>query len=138
MKRPQCQVDKAGVDLSLACVIIAFMSCGTKPRLVLVQAELLAVFPRNGSLHQCRRSFDPSGRILPLITLAARSCSKKGTDALMVLKEFRCTRCGNRFEVQCLDREDPRERDEPGDPIRCPNPSCRSQFVELIRTIRRG
>ncbi len=56
----------------------------------------------------------------------------------MVVKEFRCTRCGKRFEIECLDREDPRERHEPGIPIRCPNPECRSEYVEPIRIIRRA
>lgn len=56
----------------------------------------------------------------------------------MLVKEFRCTRCGNRFEVECLDRQDPRERNEPGVAIRCPNPECRSEYLEPIRIIGRA
>lgn len=55
----------------------------------------------------------------------------------MLMKEFRCTRCGKQFETECLDREDPRERFKAGAPIRCPNPECRSEFIEQIRIIRR-
>lgn len=56
----------------------------------------------------------------------------------MVVKEFRCTRCGKRFEIECLDRDDPRERNELGVPIRCPNPVCRSHHIEAIRVVRRA
>lgn len=53
----------------------------------------------------------------------------------MVVNEMKCTMCGKRFEVEVLDREDPRERNVHGYPVLCPN--CNSRFVETIRTIRR-
>ncbi len=53
----------------------------------------------------------------------------------MIIGEMKCGMCGRRFEVDMLDREDLRERDVPGVPIRCPN--CRSTMVEKVRVIRR-
>lgn len=53
----------------------------------------------------------------------------------MIVGEMKCQMCGRRFEVELLDREDPRERHMPGAPVRCPN--CNSQQVEKVRVIRR-
>lgn len=53
----------------------------------------------------------------------------------MIVQEFKCTMCGRRFEVEVLDRDDPKERHEPGYPVRCPN--CRSDMIEKLRDIRR-
>ena len=46
----------------------------------------------------------------------------------MVVREMKCGMCGRRFEVEVLDREDPREKHLPGYPVRCPE--CRSTVVE--------
>jgi len=54
----------------------------------------------------------------------------------MVVNEMKCGMCGRRFEVEVLDREDPRERHVQGVPVRCPN--CNSNMVETIRAIRRA
>lgn len=53
----------------------------------------------------------------------------------MVVNEMKCGMCGRRFEAEMLDREDPRERNVQGMPLRCP--SCKSTFVEKVREIRR-
>ncbi len=53
----------------------------------------------------------------------------------MIVSEMKCGMCGRRFEVEMLDREDPRERHVPGVPVRCPN--CKSTIVERGRVIRR-
>ncbi len=53
----------------------------------------------------------------------------------MVVKVLECQTCGNRFEFEVLDQEDPRERDRPGDRVRCPN--CSSIRLKPIRTLRR-
>jgi DNA-directed RNA polymerase subunit RPC12/RpoP len=53
----------------------------------------------------------------------------------MIIGEMKCQMCGRRFEVELLDREDPKERHLPGGPVRCPN--CNSSMVERIRVIRR-
>lgn len=54
----------------------------------------------------------------------------------MLIKLFKCQMCGFRFEVEVLDREDPKERDSPGYPICCDK--CRSRHVEEIRTLRKA
>lgn len=53
----------------------------------------------------------------------------------MIIGEMKCQMCDQRFEVEMLDREDPRERHMPGVPVRCPN--CKSAMVEKVRVIRR-
>lgn len=53
----------------------------------------------------------------------------------MIVGEMKCQMCGRRFEVELLDREDPRERHVQGAPARCPN--CNSTQVEKVRVIRR-
>jgi DNA-directed RNA polymerase subunit RPC12/RpoP len=53
----------------------------------------------------------------------------------MIVSEMKCGMCGRRFEVEMLDREDPRERHVQGVPVRCPN--CNSTMVEKVHVIRR-
>jgi hypothetical protein len=53
----------------------------------------------------------------------------------MIVCEMKCQMCGRRFEVEMLDREDPRERDVRGLPVRCPN--CNSTSVERVCVVRR-
>jgi DNA-directed RNA polymerase subunit RPC12/RpoP len=55
----------------------------------------------------------------------------------MIVVEFRCTRCGREFEVQCIDREDPREEHDIGGQVRCDNERCRSTYVKRVRVLRR-
>ena len=55
----------------------------------------------------------------------------------MVVIEFKCTRCGNRFEVECIDREDPDEMHRSGGQVTCDNKGCRSTYVEQVRVLRR-
>lgn len=53
----------------------------------------------------------------------------------MIVSEMKCSMCGRRFEAEMLDREDPRERQVPGVPLRCPN--CKSTMMEKVRVTRR-
>jgi DNA-directed RNA polymerase subunit RPC12/RpoP len=53
----------------------------------------------------------------------------------MIVSEMKCSKCGRRFEVEMLDREDPRERHMTGVPVRCP--ICNSTMAEKVRVIRR-
>ena len=53
----------------------------------------------------------------------------------MILKELKCQRCNHRFTVECLDRDDPRERNQTGSPVRCPK--CGSSMLEVVREISR-
>jgi len=53
----------------------------------------------------------------------------------MIVREMKCGMCGRRFEVEVLDRDDPKEKHVAGYPIRCPN--CHSDMIERIRDIRR-
>ncbi len=53
----------------------------------------------------------------------------------MIVQEMKCGMCGRRFEVEVLDREDPKEKHVQGYPVRCPN--CNSGMVEKVRDIRR-
>ena len=49
----------------------------------------------------------------------------------MIVKEFKCQRCGNHFVVEVIDRKDPNERQIVGAPVRCPE--CKSQYIEVVR-----
>lgn len=53
----------------------------------------------------------------------------------MVVSEMKCGMCGRRFEIEVLDRQDPKEKYVPGYPVRCPN--CNSNMVEKVRDVRR-
>jgi predicted Zn-ribbon and HTH transcriptional regulator len=53
----------------------------------------------------------------------------------MIIAEMKCQMCGQRFEVELLDREDPKEQHLPGVPVRCPN--CKRSTVEEVRMVRR-
>jgi hypothetical protein len=53
----------------------------------------------------------------------------------MLLQLFKCQRCNHRFEAEVVDKDEPRERDLPTHPLRCP--SCHSTMVEILRTIER-
>jgi DNA-directed RNA polymerase subunit RPC12/RpoP len=53
----------------------------------------------------------------------------------MIVREMKCGMCGRRFEVEVLDRDDPKEKHVPGYPVRCPN--CNSTLVEKVRDLRR-
>jgi len=53
----------------------------------------------------------------------------------MVVSEMKCGMCGYRFEAHLLDREDPKEKHEPGARLRCPK--CNSMTVEVVRVLRR-
>ena len=53
----------------------------------------------------------------------------------MLLQQFKCQRCDHRFDAEIFDRDEPRERDIPGPPLRCPE--CQSTFLEVLRTIER-
>lgn len=53
----------------------------------------------------------------------------------MIVKLFKCQMCGERFEVECLDRQDPRERHVQGCQITCPK--CHSPSVEEVKVLRR-
>lgn len=53
----------------------------------------------------------------------------------MIVREMKCGMCNRRFEVEVLDRDDPKERNVPGYPIRCPE--CGSSVVEKVRDLRR-
>lgn len=55
----------------------------------------------------------------------------------MVVIEFKCTRCGKRFEVECIDRDDPNEMHRSGGQVICDNENCRSAYVERVRVVRR-
>lgn len=54
----------------------------------------------------------------------------------MVIVRLKCQMCGERFEAKLLDRDDPRERHVPGNPVQCP--SCGSTRVETVERIRRA
>jgi DNA-directed RNA polymerase subunit RPC12/RpoP len=53
----------------------------------------------------------------------------------MIVREMKCGMCGRRFELEVLDRDDPKEKHVPGYPVRCPE--CHSTVVEKVRDIRR-
>ena len=54
----------------------------------------------------------------------------------MIIVQLKCQMCGHHFEGNLLDRDDPKERDIVGSPVRCPR--CNSQRVETIRRVRRA
>lgn len=54
----------------------------------------------------------------------------------MVTVRLKCQMCGERFETELLDRDDPRERHVVGSPVRCPR--CNSTHVEAIESVRRA
>jgi Zn finger protein HypA/HybF involved in hydrogenase expression len=54
----------------------------------------------------------------------------------VIVAQMKCQMCGERFEVKLLDRNDPRERNVVGSPVRCPR--CHSLEVEMIRQERRA
>lgn len=51
----------------------------------------------------------------------------------MVVKLLLCQMCGERFETEVIDREDPHERFQQGHPVTCPR--CHSPRIEVIRTL---
>jgi DNA-directed RNA polymerase subunit RPC12/RpoP len=53
----------------------------------------------------------------------------------MVVKVVKCQMCGNRFEAECLDRDDPNERHRYGDAVTCPK--CGSPRLEIVQVLRR-
>jgi DNA-directed RNA polymerase subunit RPC12/RpoP len=53
----------------------------------------------------------------------------------MIVFEMKCQMCGQRFEVELLDRDDPEERNTRGFPARCPK--CSSPEIEKVRPLRR-
>lgn len=52
----------------------------------------------------------------------------------MVLKEFKCTRCGRRFEQEVFEEGETERQFVPTAPVRCPE--CRSEYIEPIRVVR--
>lgn len=52
----------------------------------------------------------------------------------MLLVELKCQICGNRMEVEVLDRQDPDETDRHGFEVTCQR--CRSNRIEQVRVIR--
>ena len=53
----------------------------------------------------------------------------------MVVSEMKRGMCGHRFEIELLDREDPKEKHFQGHPVRCPQ--CGSMTVETVCVLRR-
>jgi len=53
----------------------------------------------------------------------------------MILVEMKCGMCGHRFEVKLIDRDDPREENLRGSPIRCEK--CRHSNVEVTKRLQR-
>ncbi|MFU7557546.1 hypothetical protein ACMFWY_02525 [Roseiconus sp. JC912] len=54
----------------------------------------------------------------------------------MLVKLLKCQICGHRFEVEVFDREDPREKDEPGYPVVCEK--CASPRLEPVWVRRKA
>ncbi len=52
----------------------------------------------------------------------------------MLLVMMKCQMCGNRFEATILDRENPSESRERGEPVRCPN--CNSMQIDRLKVIQ--
>jgi predicted Zn-ribbon and HTH transcriptional regulator len=53
----------------------------------------------------------------------------------MVICQLKCQICGTEFEREIFDDDNPRERERPGTPVRCPK--CKSAEVEKVRLLRR-
>jgi len=53
----------------------------------------------------------------------------------MVVAVLKRQMCGNEFEAEMLDRDDPNERYRHGTRIRCPR--CSSTEIEVRRVVRR-
>lgn len=54
----------------------------------------------------------------------------------MIVVKMKCQMCGDRFEAELLDREDPQEQNVAGTPVRCPR--CKSTHVETVQRVRRA
>jgi len=54
----------------------------------------------------------------------------------MIIKLYKCQMCGHRFEVELLDRSNPKEKDQIGHPVCCDE--CHSPRVEPIRVLRKA
>lgn len=52
----------------------------------------------------------------------------------MVLKEFKCTRCGCRFEKEVFQEGEAEQIFAPTVPVRCPE--CLSEFIEPLKVLR--
>jgi DNA-directed RNA polymerase subunit RPC12/RpoP len=52
----------------------------------------------------------------------------------MLRKEFRCTRCGNRFERDVFEEGEAECQMRPTAPVRCPE--CGSTYIEEVRIVR--
>jgi DNA-directed RNA polymerase subunit RPC12/RpoP len=52
----------------------------------------------------------------------------------MIVAKLKCQICGNRFDAEVLDRDDPDEKHRSGSPIRCPR--CKSLEIELLCKLR--
>jgi DNA-directed RNA polymerase subunit RPC12/RpoP len=52
----------------------------------------------------------------------------------MLLATLKCQMCGNKFEMEVIDRDDPDERHRQGDRIRCTK--CNSDQVEVLQKRR--
>lgn len=62
---------------------------------------------------------------------------EKGVCEMLVVL-VRCKTCGEEFEVQILDDDDPKERHLQGPPVRCRNPRCRSSEIARVRDLRKA
>ena len=51
----------------------------------------------------------------------------------MIIALLRCNMCGHEFELEILDDDDPKERYVRHNPVRCPNPRCRSAEITIVR-----
>jgi C4-type Zn-finger protein len=54
----------------------------------------------------------------------------------MLVKTFKCQMCGSQFEIEVLDRENPRERHVTGYPVVCEK--CGSQRLEQVAVRRKA
>ncbi|QDU57527.1 hypothetical protein Pan181_37450 [Aeoliella mucimassa] len=52
----------------------------------------------------------------------------------MVLKEYKCTRCGCRFEKEVFEEGEAERLVLPTAPVRCPE--CHSEYIEPGRILR--
>jgi DNA-directed RNA polymerase subunit RPC12/RpoP len=51
----------------------------------------------------------------------------------MVKKEFKCQRCGTKFEIEVFEKGEAEARRQPTAPVRCPK--CSSTFIEIVRVL---